>query len=101
MRDVLGLAEAAQRDALDQPLLALGTVGLPLPRGRRVGAHEAGRDVVDGDAELPELMRQLAGQADLRRLGRGVGLNAGEADAEPGAARDVDDAPGMRRLHAR
>src|SRR5258708_7946542 len=54
--DILGLAGAAQRDALDQSLLALGAIGIPLLLGRRIGAHEAGCDVVDGDAERPELV---------------------------------------------
>jgi len=64
-------------------------------------AREAGRDIVDGAPKGAELVRELARQADLRRLRRGVGLDAGEADAEPGAARDVDDPAGARRLHAR
>ena len=76
-------------------------VRLPLPLGRRVRAHEAGRDVVDGDAPRPELVRELPRQSDLRRLRRRVRLNAGEADAEPRAARDVDDAAAARRLHPR
>ena len=69
-----------------------GAIAFPLPLGRRIGAHEAGRDRVDGDAELPELVGELPGQSDLARLGRGIGLNAGEADAEPGARRDHHDA---------
>ena len=80
------------------PLLA---VRLPLPLGRRVGAHEAGRDVVDRDAPRAELMRQLPGEADLRGLGRRVGLDAGQADPQARAAGDVDDAAGPRGLHAR
>ena len=49
----------------------------------------------------PELVRELAREADLPGLGAGIGLDAGEADAEPGAARDVDDPPVALRLHAR
>ena len=64
---------------------------LPLPLGRGVGADEARRDAVDGDPEGPELVGQLAGQADLAGLGAGIGLDAGEADAQPGARGDVDD----------
>ena len=99
--DVVGRAEPLQRDAIDERALALLAVRLPLPLGRRVGAHEARRDVVDGDAPRPELVGELAREADLRRLGRRVGLDAGQADAQPGAARDVDDPPAARRLHAR
>ena len=36
-----------------------------------------------------------------RGLGGGIGLDAGEADREPGTARDVDDAPAARGLHPR
>ena len=98
--DVVGRAEALERDAIDQRALPVLAVRLPLPLGRRVRAHEAGRDVVDGDAPRPELVGELAREADLRRLRRRVGLDAGEADAEPGAARDVDDPSAARRLHA-
>ena len=31
-------------------------------------------------------------QADLGGLGRGIGLDSGQADPQPGAAGDVDDA---------
>ena len=58
-----------------------------------IGADEAGRDVVDGDSPRPELVRELARETDLRRLRRRVRLDAGEADTESRAARDVDDAP--------
>ena len=33
-------------------------------------------------------------------LGRGIGLDAGQAGGEPGAARDGDDTPGAGLLHA-
>ncbi len=49
----------------------------------------------------PSLVRELPGESDLRRLGRRVRLDAGEADAQPGAAGDVHDASPARRLHAR
>src|SRR5262249_11878138 len=39
-------------------------------------------------------------ETDLRRLRRGVGLDAGQADAEARTAGDVDDAPAARLLHA-
>src|SRR6266404_2862985 len=92
-------AEAAQPQALDQSLLALLAVGFPLLLGRRVGAHDARGDVVDGDAERAELVGELARQPDLRRLRRGIDLDAGEADPESSAARDVDDAAGALLLH--
>ena len=89
--DVVGRAEPLQRDVLKQPLLALLAHRLPLPLGGRIGADEARRDVVDGDVPRPELVRELARQADLPGLGAGIGLDAGQADAETGAAGDVDD----------
>ncbi len=89
-----------ERDAFDQQALALGAVGLPLLPGRRVGQHESRRHAVDRDAERAELVAELARQADQARLGRGIGLDAGLADAEARAARDVDDAPAPRGLHA-
>ena len=101
MGDVLGRAQALQRDRLDEALLPLLAIGLPLPLRRRIGADEAGRDIVDGDAPGAELMGELARQADLRRLGRGIGLDAGQADAEAGAAGDVDDAAATCRASCR
>ena len=74
----------------EEPLLAVLAHRLPLPLGGRVGADEARRDVVDGDVPGPELMGELARQPDLPGLGAGIGLDAGEADAEAGAAGDVD-----------
>ena len=44
-------------------------------------------------------MGELTGQPDLRGLGRGIGLDPGEADTEPRAARDIDDPAGACRLH--
>src|SRR5579883_1204555 len=58
MGDIGGRAEAAERDTFDEALLPFGAVGLPLLLGRRVGAHEAGSDAVDGDAEGAELVRE-------------------------------------------
>src|SRR5262245_45266343 len=82
MGDVLGAAETLQRDRVDQAALTFLAIGLPLPLGRRVGADEARRHIVDRDAPGPEFVGELPGQADLRRLGGGVGLDAGQADLE-------------------
>src|SRR5579859_4594586 len=60
VRHVLRLPEPPGRDLLDQRPLAPLAVALPLPLGRRVGEHEAGRDGVDGDPEPAELVRGLA-----------------------------------------
>src|SRR5262245_56248881 len=72
--DVLRLAEAPERDALDQSLLAGLAHRLPLALRRGVRADEARRHAVDADAELAELARRLAGEPDQPRLGAGVGL---------------------------
>src|SRR4030095_4630361 len=101
MGDVLRFAEAAHGDALDHRLLALGPVGLPLPLVVGAGAQKARRHGVDRDAVRSELVRELAHQAELGGPGGGVGLDAGQADAEPGAARDHDDAALALLLHAR
>ena len=94
-------AEALERDPLDERPLALGAVRLPLALGRRVGADESRRDVVHRNAPRAELVRELPGEPDLRRLRGGVRLDAREADAEAGAAGDVDDAAAARALHPR
>ena len=39
-------------------------------RGLAHGIHHAGRDAINGDAEFRELVRQCAGEAAKRRLGR-------------------------------
>src|SRR5215207_8060468 len=101
MGDVLRLAQAAHGDALDHRLLALRSVGLPLPLVVGAGAQKARRHGVDRDAVGPELVRELAHQAELGCLGGGVGLDAGQADAKAGAARDHDDAAVALLLHAR
>ena len=92
-RNVLHRAQAPQRDPFDERPLSLGAVRCPLRLGGRIRAHEPGRHVVDRDAPRSQLVGQLPGETDLRRLGRRVGLDPGETDAEPGPARDVDDAP--------
>lgn len=99
MGDVVGRAQALEGDAFDQGRLAFGAVGLPLALSGGVGADEAGGDVVDRDAPGAELVGELAGEADLGGLGGGVGLDAGEADAETGATRDIDDAAEAGGLH--
>src|SRR6266576_3356049 len=99
VRDVLGLAQAARRDVPENRPLPLLPVALPLTDARRVGEHEAGRDGVHGDAERPELVRGLAREADLARLGACVRLDSGEADAAARARGDVDDPSVACRLH--
>src|SRR6266550_1179724 len=99
VRDVLGLAEATCRDLSENGALPLLPVALPLTDARRVGEHEAGRDAVHGDAERAELVRGLAREADLARLGTRVRLDPGEADAAAGARGDVDDPSVAGRLH--
>ena len=82
MGDVFGRAKPLKGDALDQRGLAFGPVGLPLPFRGGVGTNKAGGDIVDRDAPGAEFVGELAGEADLGGLGRGVGLDAGQADAE-------------------
>src|SRR6266508_1806676 len=101
MGDVLRLAQAAHGDALDHRLLAFWPVGLPLPLVVGAGAQEARRHGVDRDAARPELVGELAHQAELRGLGRGVGLDSGQADAQARAAGNHDDAALGPLLHAR
>ena len=48
----------------------------------------------------PELVRRLAREADLPGLRAGVRLDAGQADAAPGAGGDVDDPAVAALLHA-
>src|SRR6478752_552233 len=91
VRDVLGLAQAARRDLSENRALPLIAVALPLADARRVREHEARRDAVHGDAERAELVRGLAREPDLPRLGARVGLDSGEADAASRARGDVDD----------
>ena len=93
------LAGRAGRDVLQQRPLAVGAVAVPLGLGGRVGEHEPRRDAVDGDAERAQLVGHLPGEADLAGLRRGVGLDAGEADAAPGARGDVDDPAVAGGLH--
>ena len=45
-------------------------------------------------------MRKLPGQADFARFCGGIGLYPGQADTEPGAAGDCDDASGGGLFHA-
>ena len=78
----------------EQPRLPIGAGGVPLPLGRRIGAHEARRHVVDRDVPGPSSCASWRVRPICAGLGRGIGLDAGQADAEPGAARDVDDPPG-------
>ena len=99
-RDIVGRAEPFHRDILNQPLLALLPHRFPLTLGGRIGADEARRDVVDRDVPRSEFVRELTRQADLPGLGARVSLNASQADAETGAAGDVDDPAVAFLLHA-
>ena len=56
-----------------------------------VGQHEPGRDAVHRDAGPASSCGHLPGEPDLPGLGAGVGLDAGPADAPPGAGGDVHD----------
>src|ERR1700751_5037218 len=89
--DVLGPAEAARGDPLDQRPLARLAVAGPLPLGGGVGQDEAGRDAVYRDAEPAKLVRHLPGEPDLAGLGAGIRLDPGQADGARGARGDVDD----------
>src|ERR1700752_731222 len=62
--DILRRAEALQGDALDERLLPLGPISLPLLLRRRVRAHETRRHAVHRDAEGPKLMGDVTGRPD-------------------------------------
>jgi hypothetical protein len=62
----------------------------------RTGAQEARRDGVHRDAELAKLMRQLAYKSELAVLGGRIGLDAGEARRQGGAAGDGEIRPFRR-----
>ena len=100
VRDVFGTTQPSQRDSLDESLLPVLTVALPLLLGRRVGPHESRRDAVHGDAKRPEHVGHLACEPDLAGLGARIRLDTGQADAPPGAGRDVHDRARARGLHA-
>src|SRR5688572_31090445 len=97
--DILCRAEAPRVDALDQTALAIGTVALPLPFARWIGAHEARRNGVAGYAARAKILAELLGQPDERVLGGGIGLDAGQARPQPGARRDENEASGSGPLH--
>src|SRR5260221_562850 len=99
--DVLGRTKPLQRDAIDERPLPVGAVGLPLPFGGSVGAHESRCNVVDRYAPRSQLVRELPCEADLRCFRRRIRLDASQADTEPRATRDVDDAAASRRFHSR
>src|SRR5579884_323213 len=99
--DVLGRAQATQRDALQQRRLPRRPVRLPLPPRARVAQHEAGGHAGDRDLPRTELPGELPGEPDLAGLGAGVGLDAGEAGAPSRARGDVDDAAVPALLHDR
>ena len=101
MGDVVGRAESLEGDVVDERRLTCFAVGLPLFFSRGVGADEAGGDVVDGDLPRAKLVGKLPRQANLGCFGRGISLDAGEADAQPRAAGDVDDAAKVGLFHAR
>src|SRR5574342_793733 len=90
-----------ERNRLDETTLARLPHRLPLPLGRRVGAHEAWRDAVDADPELAELASRLAREADQPRLRARVGLDPRQAVRAARARGDVHDAAAPARLHGR
>src|SRR5947209_9271085 len=87
--DVLGGTGTLEGRALDQRLLALRPVRLPLAFGGRIAAHEARSDVVDGDPPRAQLLGKLPRQSDLPCLGARVGLNPRQAGAPARSGRDV------------
>lgn len=90
-RDILGRAQSLQGDVLQKLSLSLGAHRLVLPLRRRVREHEAGSDIVDRDVPGAEFVGELSRQAYLAGLGAGIGLNAGQGDAKPGTAGNIDD----------
>ena len=95
-----GRAHAPHGDTVGECAAEVLAVGIPLPLVVRAGGHEARRHGIDGDAERPQLLGELLHQPDLAVLGRGIGLDAGQAGGEPGPARDRDDASAAGLLHA-
>src|SRR3954451_5256259 len=69
IRDVLRGSHPAHGNTLDKGLLAFGSPAFPLRLVVRAGAQEAGRDRVHRNAELAELMGELADQSELAVLG--------------------------------
>jgi len=64
------------------------------------GDHHTGRDGVDANAVGPDQPGQRVGEADNRRLRRGIGRQRRRA-AHPGDRRHVDDRTAAPRLHLR
>jgi hypothetical protein len=98
--NVCGLAETACRDPGHQFPLPVGAITIPLGLRGRVGQDEAGGDAVNGDAERAQFVRHLPGEAQLARLGAGVGLDPGLADGQSRPRRDDDDPPPAAFPHA-
>src|SRR6185369_3153161 len=93
-RDVLGLAEAAHRNARHDLL-----EHVLRHRAHHVGVDVAGHDRVDRDAEARTLLRQRLGEAVDAGFGRGVVHLAVLAGLAVDRA-DVDDAAELARAHA-
>src|SRR5207247_3098917 len=56
-------------------------------------------DLVDGDAERPQLVRQLPRKGDDPAFGGGVRAAAARAEPSSSDRRDVHDLPGALTLH--
>src|SRR5438093_1078313 len=78
--DLLGFAEASERDLAPHALELLGCAELEESRG----THEAGLDAVHGDSLARELEARRADEAVETRLGRGVVTEARDRRAWPG-----------------
>src|SRR5438093_9306550 len=77
------LGDPAERRAGDfLRLLVQGPLRPPRPDA--FGQRQTWGDGVDGDAERPQLVRELPREGDDPALGRGVGAAAARADPPPG-----------------
>ncbi len=90
LRDLLGMAEPAERDARGEIAAA----------AHHVGVDQRRRDRIDGDAVLDQPRRVAARQALHAGLG-GVVVRADRAGAARRARGDVDDAAPFLRAHRR
>ena len=71
--------------------LTVGAKALPLCAAGELEQNDARRDRIDRYAVRPRFQRQLPRQPDQRVLGRRIGLNARQADAQARARTDSDD----------
>ena len=84
-------------------MASLTFIAIGRPLALVVGAcpQETGGNRVDVDAERSKFMGQLPCQADQGGLCAGIGLNAGEADAETCSARNEHHLARAAGLHGR